>query len=246
MHAIVLFGSVNWICTQQCVCASVCVACMSRCKAPGFICLDGGLKALTHIGPCNALLTERRLWIYFTASRCACLFMSFYVAIFLCKCWRTTDGQATTCRGGWGGGAAREGQALWPGLRLTGSEAVKVFASLMFRWFFFKYLPAEIIHAKSVRIFSTFHLLTVYRYCVKCQQINNMRRNMYTLHEYEYMAQWVPWFIVCLCRGLALGMWRTWFTQRRVSGMWTKCRRGPWIICEWVVGSEKIWYGATE
>lgn len=116
MHAIVYFGSVNWICTQQCVCASVCVACMSRCKAPGFICLDGGLKALTHIGPCNALLTEteteRRLWIYFTASRCACLFMSFYVAIFLCKCWRTTDGQATTCRGGWGGDGSRGAGAV--------------------------------------------------------------------------------------------------------------------------------------
>lgn len=95
-------------------CVRLCVACMSRCKAPGFICLDGGLEALTHIGPCNALLTEteteRRLWIYFTASRCACLFMSFYVAIFLCKCWRTTDGQATTCRGGWGGGRLERGR----------------------------------------------------------------------------------------------------------------------------------------
>lgn len=140
MHAIVLFGSVNWICTQQCVCVCVCVCGMSRCKAPGFICLDGGLEALTHVGPCNALLTERRLWIYFTASRCACLFMSFYVAIFLAS----VDGRLTDRRQRVEG-AARQGLGLrlrlrlWLWLMLTGSGAVKVFASLMFRSFFFKY-----------------------------------------------------------------------------------------------------------
>lgn len=105
MHAIVLFGSVNRICTQLCVC--VCVACMSRCKAPGFICLDGGLEALTHVGPCNALLSERRLWIYFTASRCACLFMSFYVAIFLAS----VDGRLTDRRQHAEGGTGAEAEA---------------------------------------------------------------------------------------------------------------------------------------
>lgn len=64
----------------------------------------------------------------------SCLFMWPYFCA-------SVDGRLTDRRqrveGCGGGGAAREGQALWPGLRLTGSEAVKVFASLMFRSFFF-------------------------------------------------------------------------------------------------------------
>lgn len=150
------------------MCARVCVACMSRCKAPGFICLDGGLEALTHVGPCNALLSERRLWIYFTASRCACLFMSFYVAIFLAS----VDGRLTDRRQHAEGGTGAEAEADRKRSRKSVCQFNVPFA--------FKYLPQEIIHAKSVRIFSTFHLLTVYRYCVKCQQINNMRRNIQT------------------------------------------------------------------
>lgn len=63
----------------------------------------------------------------------SCLFMWPYFCA-------SVDGRLTDRRqrvGGGRWGAAREGQALWPGLRLTGSEAVKVFASLMFRSFFF-------------------------------------------------------------------------------------------------------------